>query len=249
MSKPELYFDNRFRDAAPVASSTEDGFNVLNIIDARPYTWFKPAVMPANIDVNCGSVKQANYCVVYGHDLGTKGATLEVRGSADGFAASDDLLATITPANDKPFLLPFNSVGYQHWRTRLTGAAAPSLAIMIVGEALSFPKYLPNGFDPLGRKIVAQSNKSAKGHPLGIVIQYEEFDKTLQFKNLTWSWIRDTFIPAWDSDIKHLPFIFAWNPGDYPDELDLVTSTGKFSAPHRQGLFSDLSFSIEGVTS
>src|SRR5690606_6067250 len=111
--------------------------------------WWKPAALPASITVDCGAAKAADYALVWGHDLATRGATLEVRGSDDNFDAIDVLLAAHTPADNKPFLLQFATASWRYWRVTVDGVAAPSLAIVAVGAALQMPSQVQWGFDPL----------------------------------------------------------------------------------------------------
>lgn len=245
---PLILYDNRFNDATPVASSTAAGFNVLNLRDWRAYTWWKPSAMPATVTVDCGSAKNGDYCVVYGHDLGTKGATLEIRGSTDNFGASDVLVATKTPADDKPFLLTWASVSYRYWRKKITGATAPSMAIAAVGAALQLPRRLTRGFDPLGRTVRGQANRSEQGHPLGKVLEFEEWAESIKLRNMTWSWLRTTWKAAWDAHLRANPHVFAWDPTDHADELYLVSIEGQYSTPHQVGEYADLEYKVVGRT-
>src|SRR3954464_7747325 len=104
MASPKFLYDNRFNDAVPVASTTAAGdFNVLNLLDFRPYTWWKPTALPATVTIDSGSAKAADFAMIYGHDLFTQGATLEIRKSTDNFAANDVLVATKTPTSNDPF--------------------------------------------------------------------------------------------------------------------------------------------------
>jgi len=245
---PSIVYDNRFADAAPVASTTEAGdYDVNNLTDFRPYTWWKPTALPATVRVDCGSVKTANCALVYGHDLGTQGATLEIRGSTDNWGASDVLIDSISPADDKPFLLQFSTASYQYHGLRITGTTMPSLAIVALGMLFQFPRRLTAGFDPLGSKAVGQINRSGKGHPLGSVIDYDAWDETLGWRNLSWSWVRANFKPLWQSTLRGSPFVWLWDPTDHADEIYLVNSTGEYAAPHNTGQFCDLTFDIQGV--
>ncbi len=246
---PKILYENRLSDAVPVASTTAAGFDVLNLRDFRPYTWWKPTAMPATVTVDCGSAKAADYAVVHGHDLFTQGATIEVRASTDNFVGSNVLVATKTPTSDDPFLLQFASVAYRYWRFNLTGASAPALAIAAVGSALELPKRLKIGFDPLGRVVQGQENRSVEGHPLGAVIYHEEWSEQIALRNVTWTWLRATFLPAWRAHLKHNPFVFAWDPTDHADEIKLVRTKGQFRAPTNAGTFADLTFDVSGVVS
>lgn len=245
--KPKILYENRFKDATPVASTTASGYSVLNLRDWRPYTWWKPTALPATVTVDCGSAKAADYAVVWGHDLFTQGATFEVRGSTDNFAASDVLVATKTPTSDDPFVLTWTSVSYRYWRIRITGTTMPSLAIAAVGAALEVPEYLPEGFDPLNRRIEGDFNRTNKGHPLGRTIEFEEWSERLEFDWVTWTWMRNSFKPAWDAHLRSSPFVFAWDAGDHADEIYLVNAKGEYKAPHKPGSYGTLSFDVSGV--
>ena len=248
MSKPAILYDNRLGDGAPVASSTAAGeFAAANLADWRPFTWWKPAVMPATVTVDAGTAKAADYALVSGHDLGTRGATLEVRGSSDGFGAVDTLVASHAPADDKPFMLSFGSVAWRHWRLRLTGAAAPALAIASIGTLFEFPEYLEEGFDPLGREPKGQINRAVAGNPLGRVTDYELWSQRLEFRRLSKAWIKATFVPAWQSHLRDTAFVFAWDRVGDPTDLKLVVTEGGFETPDPSGARADLRFKLEAA--
>ena len=245
---PKIYYDNRLKDATPAASTTAAGYSVLNIYDWRPYTWWKPTALPATITVNCGSSKAADFFAVYGHTLGTSGCTIECRRSTDNFSANDVLVATKTPTTDDPFVMEFASVSSQYWRLRITGGATmPSLAIGVIGAAFTFPRKLNAGLDPIGRQIVGISNVSEKGRPLGKVIDYEAWTKTLSWSGIDWTWLRSTWLPAWKAHLRANPYIFAWDITDHADEIFLVQSGDAWAAPHVGGQYTDFAFDVSGV--
>lgn len=245
MDAPSLLFDNRFDDATPEASGTASG-NVLNLRDWRPYTWWTPDSLPATVRVDSGSARKANYCLVWGHNLGTHGATLEVRGSTDGWVGSDVLIASLAPADDEPFLLQFDSE-YAHHGIRITGTTAPSLSIVAIGEALQIPASIGEGFDPLKREMKGEALRSAGGNPLGTVFDYEEWQQPITFELLTWDWLRTSWVPAWKAHLRSTPCVFAWDPVSHPDELHLVKLGSGYETPHRAGSYADLSFEMSGA--
>src|SRR3990172_3347449 len=165
-NQPAILHDNNLDDDTPGASPTASGFSVLNLRDWRPYTWWKPTVIPATVTVDCGSAQAADYALLWGHDLFTAGCTVEVRGSTDNFAASNVLVATSTPTSDDPLLIQFTSVSYRYWRLTFTTGTAPSIAIAAIGAKLMVPGWFEDGFDPRGRTAKGQFNRSVDGHPL-----------------------------------------------------------------------------------
>lgn len=250
MGLPKLFFNNRFADGIPVASSTATGnYAAANIADMRPYTWWKANALPASITVDCGSAKAADYALIYGHDLFAQGATLEVRGSTDNFSTSNVLVASHTPTTDDPFLVSFASASYRYWRIMITGAAGnkPVIAIAMIGVAFVMPDYLEAPFDPVGRDVQGRSNISDNGWPLGSIIDFEQFQRELNFGFVGWSWIRATWLPAWKSDIRGKPFVFGWNPDVYPGEIYLVAAGQSFNTPHEGESLARITFSVKGV--
>jgi hypothetical protein len=244
---PKILHENRLDDATPVASTTATGYSVLNLRDFRPYTWWKPTALPATVTVDCGSAKSVDYWAVYGHDLYTQGATIELRASTDNFSASNVLVDTLTPASNDAFARYVTSVSYRYWRLRITGTTMPSLAIAALGEVLDVPSYMIEGFDPIGRKVIGVSNRSMDGHPLGRTVKYEQWEESLKFQLLSWSWLRASFEAAWDAHLRDDPFLFVWDPSGHADEIYLIMVKDNFKAPHRTGSLCDLMFDVVAV--
>lgn len=245
---PKFLYDNRFNDAVPVASSTAAGdFNVLNLGDWRSYTWWKPAALPATIRVNCGAGKDANAFAVYGHQLGSSGSTIECRKSTDAFVANDVLVATKTPADDKPFIVTFNLTNSQHWELKVSGGAPSPIAIAPIGVTLDMQRRLQIGFDPTKRTVIGDAILSEKGHPLGSYFDFEGWAQTLAFRKITWAWYRATFLPAWKAQLRGKPVLFAWDSVDHADELYLVQAGPELNSPTSTGEFLDLAFDVRGL--
>lgn len=122
MYEPRLLLDNRFADAVLSASSTAAGnFNVNNLNDSRTNSWWQPLSMPSTVTVDCGVARSADTLGIVGHNLGSKGCTLELRGSTDNFAASNVLVASTSPTTDALNLKQFTSASYRYWRAKIHG--------------------------------------------------------------------------------------------------------------------------------
>lgn len=248
MAKPHFFYDNRLSDATPVASSTAAGaFAAANLGDWRAYTWWKPASLPATVTVDCGAAVAADYALILGHDLFSKGCTVEVRGSTDNFGASNVLLATLTPTSDKPLAALFASASYRYWRLVVAGSAAPSIAIAAIGRRLELPTWLPQPFDPLGRKVVGQSNRNEQGQALGKSIKFQSWKEKIKLERVSWSWAQTTFKDACDAHLFSTPFAFAWELDLYPNDIKLLHPIESFETPHYSGSTCDVSFDVEAV--
>ncbi len=242
--KPCIYYDSAFNDGAMVISSAAAGTAGDNVTDWRPYTWWRPTALPATLTVDCGSARACDYGLVWAHDLATQGATVEVRGSTDNFAASNVLVATSTPSSNAPVLLRFAAVSYRYWRLRITGTNMPSLAIAAIGSRFELPIGVSPDYDPTRRRVVAQTNRNANGQPLGKVIEYTEQTNRVTIRRVSWQWLRNTFLPAWRAHLRSTPFVFAWDGSADPTNLPLVVAGDDLSTPHYPGQTADVSFDI-----
>jgi len=246
---PKILYDSRFNDGTPVASSTATGFNVLNVRDMRPYTFWKPSTFASaqTITVDCGSAKAADYAAIYAHDMFSRGVTVQVRGSTDNFSASDVLVASSTPTSNLPVVLTFTAVSYRYWRLRFSGSAAPTIGIALVGTALGLPRRHSLGFDPIGRSVKAQTNRSVAGWPLGRVVSFEEWRQQISIDVVTWTFLRNAWLPAWKAWLRAEPFLYAWDTVTRPGETVLAQMDGDFSAPTIGGELCRLEFALSGV--
>ena len=192
----------------------------------------------------------ADYALFWAHDLGSQGVTVEIRGSVDAFVADDNLVATYDPEGDEPFALHWTSAEYRFWQIKLVAgflSGNPAIGIGIIGEKFSIPAHLASGFDPIGRTPRGVSNKSVKGWPLGRVVEYEEFKEPLTFQFVTWTWVREMWLPVWREHLKDSPFVLTWDKTTYQNELHLVEATAGFETPHRSGQWATLSLSVQGL--
>lgn len=246
---PALLYDNRLEDGTPAASTTETEFDVLNLRDLRPYSFWKPTALPATITVDCGATAAADFAAIYRHDLASRDCFVEIRGSTDNFSSSDVLLIRRRPTTDESLILPFDPVEYRYWRIVVDGLEIPTLAIALIGEALRLPRRFPLGFDITRRDPQAATNISAGGYPLGRVISYEEWRQRLEQDRVTWSWIRETWIPAWKAHLRSEPFLLAWDSTDHPTEVQLAIAAGGYETPTLFGEYCGLTLDLQGVAS
>ncbi len=250
MTLPVILHDSRLDDDdAPTASTTAAGdFDPLNLRDWRTFSFWKPTVLPATVDFDAGlSSPNNDYMMIWGHDLGTQGATVELRRADNAAFTGDTLVASHTPTDDKPFALHFTPQSQRFWRLRFTGTTVPTIAIAAIGAKLEFPKRLHKGFDPTMRDPQGAFNISEKGQPLGSSVEFEAWEESLEFRSVSWDFIRNTWVPAWKTNLVRRPFAFLWDRTTYPDEIHLCQRRGRYRTPHSAGQIVDLRFDVMGL--
>lgn len=243
-----IFYDNRLADTYLEASSSADGTHPDNVIDGLAHTWWRPTSLPAMLRVDCDEPRAANSLFVFGHDLWSRGATIEVRGSTDDFDTSDDLLLSVTPSSNRPFVRTFAIANYRYWGVRIPSGATgmPSLACVMVGVELPMEGIVTDDdFDPTGQRLVAQANNNENGRPLGKVTKYILWQQTITLRRCSWSWVRNTFLPAWNAHLRATPFGLIY--GHIDEEPRLVTAGDELRTPHRSYGTVDLSFDVTGV--
>lgn len=248
MAKPRIFYDNRFADGTPVASSTAAGdFNVLNLIAFRGYRFFKFASLPGTVTIDCGVARPADSLFVWGHDLSSNACTIEVHGSTDNFAASNVVVDTHTPASDRPFARTWTSVSYRYWRALISGGIAPKVAILAVGQKLELPGILTfDSFDPLARRVYGVTHANELGQPMGKILDFHASEQAVALRGLTWAWLRDTWVPAWNLHLATEPVGWQWNAG--LDVEPLLAQIGDaMETPHQANGLAGLSFTIDAV--
>jgi len=229
--KPIILFDNRFLDGTITATSEATGFPVANIVDLRTYTFFKAnAAGTCYLTVDCGAAKSADALGIISHNLKTANASIAVESSNDNFTANIiERLAPFTPASDKSFMKLFTSASDRYWRIKIvTASIAAQIAVVMLGQRLTFERHIYGElFDPAPEKIEAESSTGKTGHLLGSIVKYTQYGIDTEWKNLTDTWVRNTFKPAWDAHIsKFYPYFFAWDIDRFADDVFFVVYGG-----------------------
>jgi len=232
-AKPKILYGSILEAATLAATDTAAGYDVNNIIDFRPYTLHKfNASGTKYITADYESAVTVDALGIVGHNLGTAEATVSVEYSSDNFSADvNEALAGFQPANDRALLKEFTPAEAQYWRIKIvTAATAAQIGVALLGEVLTFERWLSSGFDPDALKIVASSETSKTGNMLGATLSYVTRNIAMSFQNITPGWISDTFKAAWDAHLELLkPFLLAWEITNHADEVYFVRIPENFA--------------------
>lgn len=232
MQTPIILYDNRFLDGAITATNTAPGYDVNNIKDLRPYTWWAAVGLVAQyITVDCGSVKSANCIAMIGHNLSAAAGGVVVQSSLDNITWST-MLAAFVPASDKAFLKklvpspdPAAPCTGRYWRIVIVApTVAPHIAVVFLGTMMQF-EYPPDApYVPYTETPVADVERSKNGHILGVSTYLPALQLQPQFSNINRTWLDAYLIPFWQTHARLLkPFFFAWDLDTYPADVFFVS--------------------------
>lgn len=258
MSKPLILYDNVFTASTNlVATDTDTGFNVANIIDLRPYTlWKSNSTGTKYITINAGSSVNADAIGIIGHNLFSADTTIAIEYSSSTSGPWSTALEGFTPSDDKAFVSTFSETSAEVWRIRIeTASTQVYIGVACLGTALSFEKSPTFGFDPIPEGIASERGRALKGQLLGSVINFKPIEITPTFRGLTRSWLFGTFkSTVYDDHISELkPFFWSFNTTDaYQSDAMFVNVTEdyEFSAALTEAGTShieEFSLKMEGI--
>jgi hypothetical protein len=139
-----MIYDNQVDHAAATASTEATGFPVENAVDMnRGSQWKTTTSGTHQLTVDLGSSPTLSGLGVANHNLGTLdggGYTITLRGSTDNFSVSNDIVKTLTVANDDDYFATFTPTSsYRYWRLQAdTGSGtAMEVGVFYLGTAIT----------------------------------------------------------------------------------------------------------------
>jgi len=183
--------------------------------------WVSPA--DATWEVDLRSAREADYCVIAGHNMATAGAVLALE-YWDGAAWVERV--AVEPSNDTTLWLMFPPTIAARWRLVLTGGRGLRLANVKIGRAMQMPVSTYQGNSPLGlsRQVVLRSVKSATGQFLQRTRQRVMLQTDLTWQHLPKSWV-DANWPLFQRALEEAPFFLAWRPASHDEAAMCHTET------------------------
>jgi hypothetical protein len=166
---------------------------------------------------------------------------------------NNDVIATggagYAPADDAPLMLLCPSKIGRYLQIKLTGASAPSIAVIYAGQQLAMSKAVSGPYAPLtlSRDTVLQQAMSRGGQFLGQTFRRNGQLGSAAFRNMDDAWVRTSFDPFIKS-ARRYPYFFAWNPSRFPSEVGYCWAP-KDIQPKYTGVVSlmDVEWSMRGI--
>lgn len=175
--------------------------------------------------------KTADAYSVFNHNFLTTDAAVSLEYSSDNFDTdTNEASASFVFTSNKGYAKAFTSQVANYWRLKIvTASVVPYVGQVMLGSIFTYEKYPRGNFDPQPEKIVAETNKSLAGFPLGTIINYYERMISVSFRLLTPAWVADTFNPEWLHLRQGLPVVWIWDITNHPTEVYYGSVPAKFT--------------------
>jgi hypothetical protein len=219
---------------------------MLNRLETNYYKSAITSTQYINGSGDYGTPKDADYLVLYRHNLATAASIVTIQTSIDGnFVANAVDVASGEPTSDDLFYLPFTKTTSSYWRVQIAKASiAPQITIGYWGVAAELD-WCSVSFDPNSQRIRDDVNRSETGYQLGVYERYTE--RTQRF---TWNDAEtDVYdeLETWHNTIGRQNFFTAWDTTDHADEIYLMYSDGVFNNPYTlNGRYRNCSVNLTG---
>jgi hypothetical protein len=239
---PKFLYNNVLRGITPSWSGTTvSGSPPANSIDWRDFSYFQADTgnldftMTTDTDIDTVSAYVATFT-----GTGTETIVLQYESSPSTYTT----LQTINPAGGKLTFDEFTGVTVSSGRkirfVITAGTGSLLLRQLVVGEVMEAERgQWASATNPNFYQGIQVTNTiSQNGSLLGRSIKRLERNGKIQLDHLSAAWVRSTWEP-FSQHMARYPFVYSWNPRDYPTEIAWAFSQGIKAPSHTQnGLLS-----------
>lgn len=225
IATPRIGYDSIFFATSVTVSVTNEttGFEGSNAYNWNPSQRWKPGVAAnQNLQAYVSVGHEVDYIGIYGHNLGTTGASYSLQYGSTGTDWTD-YVASTSPSDDTViFSIVSISATHPYWRLHLTSVTNSTIISQAaIGKTLEIPaEYgLGLGFTPpnLSNMNEYYNPMSDKGVPLGRSVKRYAGESEINLSLIDPAWIRNTWKPFIDHTDTY-PFFFSWDYINYPTE-------------------------------
>ncbi len=233
----------------PTVSSTASGFFAGALSNRLTHEFWKPTASPATVEYSFSN-QTIDYLGIAAHSLGTTGTTVKLEYTKDNGTTWFEI-EEFTPTTDNAVMVLFETVlNANGFRLTFTYSGdAPTIGVLYVGQSLVMQRPIYGGHTPitLARETINRPQVSESGQWIGASVIRRAFSSSAAWKHLTASWYRTNFDPFAFHVSKALPFFFAWNPDEWPNEVAYCWSNTQIK-PVNMGIrdLMEVSLNLEG---
>lgn len=233
-------------DIAIAATSAASGYPASAIKSRLTAGGWRPSANGAQYLTFTGSRgHKADYLVLAGHNLASKGAVIDLE-YHDGTSWLS-MLSGHAPVSDSPIMLLFTQREALAYRLRVdvAGVAYPTIATVLLGARLSLQRgiYVGHNPAPYSPDVDFVTEESEGGNIVGSTVLSTSFSTSVSLRRITPTWFRAYMAPFLLVARRKTPFAFMWNTDDrYKGEVIYGTLTNRpsFGNEHQSFMGGDL---------
>lgn len=197
-----------------------------------------------NFDAGVGNEYDANYLLIYGHNL--DGSTISLDASSDNFVGSTNAAVSFTAGTTAAILSTFSSVGAKrYWRMRLSRSTVTESFINIMSWGTKTElDYIQPPFDPYSQNVKANANLSQGGYVTGVHTKYTERQLRINLQNQSTSIYES--VKTWFETHGVQNFVAAWDSTGSSADVWLVRPNMSFNNPINNNFFRNITINLKG---
>lgn len=241
---PEILWDNVLTKGtlATVGTVAADGPGINALSQSTNDAWKCTAVGGGSLTVTLGASTVCNAVGIAAHNLVGKVVTVARR---DG--AAFVTVATLTPTDNLPIMIRFNSATSTQWRLSVTSGPF-NIGVAFIGVALDVPGTIQPPHTPLNlceEVELLGGSQSRSGQFLGQEVSIFAGKASLQFEVQRPSFAMDTFNDFRLHFNRGGAFFVACAPTAWPNDMGYCWRNGaEIVPPWRDAVFMDLSMEV-----
>ena len=144
---PTVCWDNLFNKGSVAVGGTPTNYPVSNAFYYDTVTFWKPASLPTTTYLTLPEATTADSLCIAGHNLGSKGSTVNLSRSDDG--SSWTSVIEFSPSDDTTTMALFSQVSSKYWSLTVTGSQAPTITTILLGDRFNFPAGIKAPYTPV----------------------------------------------------------------------------------------------------
>lgn len=244
-NSPLIAWDDVTNAATMTPSSSADDFPVTGLQNGITTDPWKPGVMPADIEIDCGSTVTASVLSFAAHNMYTNSVSVSLEyHNGSGWV----LVREVTPESNDPFMIAFPRVDSQLWRVSFTGSAF-QVSVMSLCNALHIPNEIGPGHTPF----YAASEIEMLGGSLGSTGEFLQADFYRKGSKVNFEFLAqrtefilgDEFQSFRDHYNRGKPFFIAPTPLHDRKDVGYVWRNGNNLIPaYQNAAFMDVSIEV-----
>lgn len=242
-----LLFRNVLAEGTLAASTEAADGAAANALGPQTYDYWTPTAVPATLAVTLADDVECDCAAIVAHDLGSKGATVEVQ-YYDTATTAWVTAQTVTPTDDSTILMIFPAEESDQWRFRVTSHIA-SIGVAMIGPRLLIPGGTQASYTPLNLAldIELMPSVSIAGQFLGTRINRMGAGASIALSTQERAWIEGAFAPFIAHYNGGQPFVWASCPNALKDDVSYCwRSGGTLQAAYGAGaLFGEVALEVE----